>query len=136
MRIKPLVKTEVVEAVPELLSVGSEGYLNLKILNTGPENGEKAVVKLLRNGNSPVIPTDSSVYIGSFKSGETVACRYKVSIAKDAMNQTYPVDLVVTYTNREGAIVSSASTTIGVPVNAKTAFSIVSPVPEVPAGHE
>jgi len=134
LRIKPLVKTDVVEAVPEQLSVGSEGFLDLKIQNTGPENGEKAVVKLLRNGQSPVIPADSSVYIGSFNSGETVACRYKVSIAKDAMNQTYPVDLVVTYTNREGATVSSAPTTIGVPVNAKTVFTLVSAVPEVPAG--
>jgi hypothetical protein len=133
-RIKPQVKVEVLEAVPEQLSVGSQGYLNLKIRNNGLENGKTAVVKLIRNGRSPVIPVDSSVFIGSFPSGETVTCRYKVSITKDAMNQTYPVDVVVTYSNREGATVSSTATPIGVPVLAKTAFSIVSPVPEVAAG--
>lgn len=134
LRIKPQVKTEVVTVVPEDLSVGSQGYLDLMIRNAGLENGEMAVVKLVRNGQSPVIPADSSVFIGSFPRGETVACRYKVSISKDASGQTYPVDVVVTYINREGEIVSSAPATVGVPVQAKTTFSIVSPVPEIPAG--
>jgi hypothetical protein len=120
--------------VPEDLSVGSQGYLNQKIRNAGPENGTMAVVKLVRNGQSPVIPSDSSVFVGNFPSRGTVACTYKVSIATDATEQTYPVDVMVTYTNREGAIVSSAVTTVGVPVLAKTAFTVVSPVPEVPAG--
>lgn len=134
LRIKPLVKTAVIEVVPDGLSVGSEGYLNLKIRNDGPENGSMAVVKLLRNGKSPVIPVDSSVFIGNFPSGEDVTCRYKVSVGQDATGQSYPIDIVVTYTNREGAVVSSTATTIGVPVQAKTAFTIVSPAPDVPAG--
>ena len=77
-----------------------------------------ASVKLLRNGQSPIIPVDSTVFIGDFPSGDTIACRYKVSVSKDATNQTYPVDLVVSYTNREGTIVTSSKTTVGVPVNA------------------
>jgi hypothetical protein len=134
IRIQPRVKAEVIEAVPEELTVGSEGYLNLKIKNTGPENGTMASVKLIRNAKSPVIPTDSTLYIGDFPSGSTVAGKYKVSVSKDATNQTYPVDLVVSYTNREGMIVTSSVTTIGVPVNAKPAFTIISPAPEVPSG--
>jgi hypothetical protein len=63
-----------------------------------------------------------------------VTCRYKVSVSKDATNQTYPVDLAVIYTNREGTVVTSSKVTIGVPVNDKPAFSIVSAVPEVPRG--
>ena len=50
------------------------------------------------------------------------------------MNQTYPVDVAVSYTNREGTIVTSSSETMGVPVNAKTIFSVISPVPEIPRG--
>jgi hypothetical protein len=46
----------------------------------------------------------------------------------------YPVDLVVSYTNREGTVVTSSKTTVGVPVNAKPAFTILSSVPEVPCG--
>lgn len=134
IRIKPQVKAEVIEAGAEELTVGSEGYLNLKIKNTGPENGTMASVKLLRNGQSPIIPVDSTLFIGEFPSGDTVACRYKISVSKDSTNQTYPVDLVVSYTNREGTIVTSSVTTVGVSVNAKPAFTIITPVPEVPRG--
>jgi hypothetical protein len=134
IKIQSRVKADVIEAVPELLTVGSEGYLNLKIKNTGPENGTLASVKLLRNGQSPVIPVDSTLFIGDFRSGETVACRYKVSVSQDATNQTYPVDLTVSYTNREGSVVTSEKTTVGVSVDAKPAFTILSPVPVVPRG--
>jgi hypothetical protein len=134
IRIQPRVKAEVIEAGAEELTVGSEGYLNLKIKNTGPENGTMASVKLLRNGQSPIIPVDSTLFIGEFPSGDTVACRYKIAVSKDATNQTYPVDLTISYTNREGTVVTSSKTTVGVPVNAKPAFTIISSVPEVPRG--
>ncbi len=136
IRIQPHVKPQVIEAVPEQLTVGSDGYLNLKIQNIGPENGTLASVKLLRNGKSPIIPVVSTVFIGDFRSGETIACRYKVSVSDDATNQTYPVDLAVSYTNREGTVVTSAMTTIGVPVNEQPVFTVISPVPEVPRGTE
>ncbi|MCK9578894.1 MAG: S-layer protein [Methanoregula sp.] len=134
IRIKPQVKVEVLEAVPDRIAVGSEGYINLKIKNTGMENGQNAVVKLLRNGNSPIVPTDSTVFIGDFPSGGTVECRYKVSVSQDATSQSYPVDVAVSYTNREGSIVTSSSETVGIPVNAKPVFTIISPVAEVPRG--
>lgn len=136
IRMQPRVKAEVIEVVPEELTVGSDGYLNLKIRNTGPENGTLASVKLLRNGQSPIIPVDSTVFIGDLGSGETVTCRYRVSVSNDATGQTYPVDLAVSYTNREGAVVTSAKTTIGVPVNEQPAFTVVSPVPKIPSGTE
>lgn len=134
IRIKPLVKVGVIEAVPEQLSAGSQGYIHLKIWNIGPENGEMTSVKLLRNGQSPIISTDSTLFIGSFPPGDIVECRYKVSISKDATNQTYPVDIAVSYTNRDGTIVTSSSETVGVVVNDKTAFTVISTVPEVPRG--
>ena len=136
IKIQPRVKAEVIEAVPEQLTVGSEGFLNLKIKNAGPENGTLASVKLLRNGQSPVIPVDSTLFIGDFRSGETVACRYKVSVSQDATNQTYPVDLTVSYMNREGSVVTSTKTTVGVSVDAKPAFTVLSSVPEVLQGAE
>ena len=134
IRIQPQVKAEVIEAVPEQLISGSDGYLNLTIKNAGPENGSMASVKLLRNGQSPIIPASSTVFIGDYPSGGIVTCHYKVSVSKDATNQTYPVDLAVSYTNREGSVVTSSITTIGVPVNDKPAFTIISTVPEVPRG--
>jgi hypothetical protein len=123
IKIKPQVKIEVLEAVPENLNVGSEGHLNLKIKNTGFEDGRKASVKIIRNGASPIIPADNSVFIGDFPHDGTVTCIYRISVSSNAAKQTYPVDVVVTYEDRDGDIVSSAAETIGVPVGGKITFT-------------
>jgi hypothetical protein len=123
IKIKPQVKIEVLEAVPENLNVGSEGFLNLKIKNTGLEDGKKASVKIIRSGASPLIPTDNSVFIGDFPRDGTVTCRYRISVSSDAEKQTYPVDVVVTYENRDGDLVNSAAETIGVPLGGKITFT-------------
>jgi hypothetical protein len=136
IRIKPSVKILVLNAIPENLSVGTEGYLSLTIQNAGFEDGKKATVRLIRNGNSPVIPTDSNVYIGDFSRNATVTCRYKVAISGDAENQTYPVDVAVSYENRDGDTVTSASDTIGVPVAGKLTFAVTSDPVNVTPGSE
>ena len=136
INIKPDISIDVISAVPEHLNVGTEGYIDMKIKNTGFEDGSKAVVKILRNGNSPVIPTDSSVYIGDFPSGSTVDCRYKVSVSSSAERQTYPVDVVVVYQNNEGDFITSRSDTVGIPVGGKVDFSIISPPGEMNPGNK
>ncbi len=136
IKIKPQVKIEVLEAVPENLNVGSEGYLILKIKNTGFEDGRKATVKIVRNGASPIIPTDSSVFIGDFPHNGTVTCKYKVAISSEAEKQTYPVDVVVMYENRDGDVVTSASDTIGIPVGGKIGFTITSGTVQVVQGSQ
>jgi hypothetical protein len=136
IKIKPSVKIEVLEAIPESISVGSGGYLRLMIKNAGHEDGKKATVRLIRNGNSPVIPTDSNVFIGDFPRNGTVTCRYKVAISREAENQTYPVDIAVFYENRDGDTVTSASDTIGVPVSGKLTFAVISDPISIPPGSE
>ncbi|HZK31219.1 MAG TPA: S-layer protein, partial [Methanoregula sp.] len=126
IKIKHQVKIEVLEAVPENLNVGTEGYLNLTIKNIGLEDGRKASVKILRNGASPIIPSDSSVFIGDFPHNSTVTCRYKVAVSDEAEIQSYPVDVLVMYENREGDVVSSTADTIGIPVWGKISFIITS----------
>jgi hypothetical protein len=108
----------------------------MKIKNTGFEDGSKAVVKILRTGNSPVIPTDSSVYIGDFPSGSTVDCRYKVSVSGYAERQTYPIDVVVVYQNNEGDFITSRSDTVGIPVGGKVEFMVISPSGEMNPGNK
>jgi hypothetical protein len=136
IKIKPVVSIEVLSAVPEHLNVGTEGYIDMKIKNTGSENGTKAIVKIVRNGNSPIVPTDSSVYIGDFASGSTTDARYKVSVAADAERQTYPVDVVVVYQNKEGDFISSRSDTVGIPVGGKVDFTVISPPAEMNPGNK
>ena len=136
IKIKPVVSIDILSAVPEHVNVGTEGYIDMKIKNTGSENGTKAIVKIVRNGNSPIIPTDSSVYIGDFASGSTTDARYKVSVAADAERQTYPVDVVVVYQNKEGDFVSSRSDTVGIPVGGKVDFTVISPPAEMNPGNK
>jgi hypothetical protein len=134
IKIKSDLSIDVLSAEPEHLNVGTEGYLNLKIKNTGFEDGTKAVVKILRNGNSPIIPTDSSVYIGDFPSGGIIDSRYKVSVTADAQRQVYPVDVSVVYKNKDGDFVTSRSETIGIPVGGKVDFEVVSAPAEINPG--
>jgi hypothetical protein len=136
INIKSDVSIDVLSAVPEYLNVGTEGYINIKIKNTGSEDGTKAIVKILRSGNSPIVPTDSSVYIGNFPSGSIAECRYKVSISGDAERQIYPVDVVVVYKNNEGDFVTSRSDTVGIPVGGKVDFMVISLPAEMNPGNK
>jgi hypothetical protein len=134
INIKPQASIDVLDAVPENLSVGTSGYLDLKIKNSGSDDGKKATVQLLRNGDSPIVPVDSSVYIGDFSLNQTVSCRYKIEVSSEAEKQTYPVDVAVTYENRYGDTVTSATQTVGVPVRSKITFSVVSGIAMVVPG--
>ena len=136
IKIKPDVSINVISATPEHLNVGTEGYVNMKIKNTGSDTGIKSIVKIIRNGNSPIIPTDNSIYIGNFAPGNVVDCRYKVSVSGDAQKQTYPIDVVVVYQNNEGDFATSKSDTIGVSVGGKADFAIISPPAEMNPGNK
>ena len=127
IKIAPAVQIAVLRADAPALVVGMEGYVNLTIKNIGYDDGRQATVTILQNGNSAVIPSDSSVYVGDFPRNGTVTCLYKVAVSGDAQQQTYPVDVEVTYTNTEGDTVTSAIDTVGVPVENKLSFIVVSP---------
>jgi hypothetical protein len=132
--IKPVISIDVISAVPDGLNAGTDGYINLTIRNTGSDNGSKAIVKILQNSDSPIVPVDSSVYVGDFPSGSVVTCQYKVSVSRDADSKSYPVDVEVVYQNPEGDFVTSRDETIGVPVGNKIDFEVVSPPTEMSPG--
>lgn len=135
-RVKPQVRLEVIAAEPEDLVAGSEGYLHLKIRNTGREDGEMAVVRLMRNGKSPLIPVDTALFTGSLPSGGVAECRFRISVTRDAAAQTYPLDIVIKYLNREGTFESSSVNTVGVDVMDPPVFTTIREVREVPQGDE
>ena len=136
IKIRPQVTITVDGVAAENLSVGSTGYVDLTIRNTGTDAGKKATVSLLQNGDSPIVPVDSSVYIGDFPLGQDVACRYKVQVSANATKQSYPVDVAVTYENPYGDVVTSAARTAGVPVEAKNSFTVVSAAADVAPGSD
>jgi hypothetical protein len=136
IKIKPQVTITVLSAVPENLSVGTSGYLDLTLVNNGTDNGTQATVDLLRNGDSPIIPVDSSIYLGDFPLNQPVTCRYKIAVSSDAQAQTYPVDVAVSYDNSYGDTLTSASQTVGVPVFGKVVFTLVSGPASVTPGSD
>lgn len=134
--IKKEVKAEVVSAEVDHLNAGTEGYVTLEVKNIGQEDGKKAVLKIVRNDKSPVIPTTSSVYIGNFPPGATVNSRFKVAVSDNAEAQTYPLDLYVEYENNEGDVVKSDVETIGMPVGKKVSFKVASESAEIKPGQK
>jgi hypothetical protein len=127
IRIKPEILLDVTSVEQQHLNVGMEGYLNMSVTNRGNEDGRDAVVKLTQNGNSPVVPVASSVYIGDFPKNAVIPLSYKVMVSKDAVASRYPVNLTVTYKNIDGDILTSDPITIGVAVDGRIDFSVVSP---------
>jgi len=134
VHIKPKIIPEVNSVQPESVFAGSEGYLTLNLLNAGNEDGRNAVVRLVTSGTSPVTPVSGSIYIGDFPPGSVEQLRYKVAAAPDAVAGTYPIDIVVDYTNSEGNTVSSDILTLGVPVGGKITFEVVTPPAPVNPG--
>jgi hypothetical protein len=134
VRIKSLVSLEIQNATPEHLNVGTEGYLNLDLRNKGYQTGKNAVIRVVKDSTSPVVPVDSSVYIGEFPPNGTVHARYKVFVSPDADAKSYPVNVVAVYENNEGDTITSDPVTIGVPVAGKVDFAIVSPAKTVYPG--
>jgi hypothetical protein len=124
VKIKPVLQFSVVTFDTEHLNAGTEGYLNLVCQNTGQEGAEKVVLKVARNGNSPVIPTDGSTFIGSLPSGANATAKFRISVSKNAEAQEYPLDVYMTYENSEGDTVDTDRTTIGVPVGKKVEFTV------------
>jgi hypothetical protein len=132
--VRTTVIPEVVSAVPEHLNAGTEGYLTLEVKNAGSEYGTKTVLKIARNGQSPLIPSDSGVYIGDFPPGSVVTTRFKISVAASAEAQSYPLDVYATYSSYENETVDSDKTTVGIPVKGKIDFTIVSDPAEISPG--
>nr|WP_319377014.1 S-layer protein [uncultured Methanoregula sp.] len=133
INVKPDVRTKVISTDVQSMNAGTEGYIRLLVKNIGHENATKAIVTIVRNDQSPVIPTEGRVYVGDFVSGGTVNCTFKATVDKAAEAQTYPLDLVVKYEDHNGDTVSSNIETIGIPVGKKIEFlAVADPEPIAP----
>ena len=127
VRVTPALRVEVLNVQTRSLNVGTEGYVSMTLKNIGHDAADKAVAKVARNGASPLIPTDSNAYIGTFAPGETVDVTFKVAVADSAEPQSYPLDIVVAYEDYEGKSAASRPVTIGLPVGGKIDFDVASP---------
>ncbi|MDR2855347.1 MAG: S-layer protein [Methanomicrobiales archaeon] len=134
--IKPSVVVKVDDISVVGLNAGTEGYLTLTLTNIGTIGGKDATIGIKQNGNSPVVPTDSSIYVGELSVGEKVEAKFKISARKGAEEQSYPLDLFVAYENLEGIVDTSNVVTIGVPVSGKITFAIVNDANQLRSGQK
>jgi len=124
--VRSAINLDVISVTPENVNAGGSGFVTLKLKNSGADTGEKAVAKLSRSGNSPIVPVDSTVYIGTFEPGEEIDTKFKVSVSKDGEPQQYPLQIMVTYQNADGETLDTPVEEFGVPVGAKVAFTVTS----------
>jgi hypothetical protein len=134
VKIRQEVIPEIESVETDQLNAGTQGYLNMSLKNVGNLNGTEATVQLLQNGNSPVVPVASSVYVGDFTQDEVIQLNYTVSVSKNAIATSYPVNLTVTYQNADGTRLTSDPLVIGVPVSGKIDFTVESSTPQVNPG--
>ncbi len=124
IKIKSDVQIDVLSIDTQNLNVGNEGYIILKVKNTGYENGENSVIRIDTAKGSPLTPTEGSAYIGDFAAGSTADCQFRVAVSSDAEAKTYPLDVYIDYKNSEQDQVTSERETIGIPVGKKVDFAI------------
>jgi len=127
IQIRPELYPEVIEVRPMHLNAGNEGYIYIKIENSGHLEGKSSIVRIFRSGESPVIPVDSSVYIGNFPPGSEYECMFKVKIDDNAERNSYPLNLSVEYLDDRGDTLTSDVVTVGVQVEGKIMFEVKSP---------
>jgi hypothetical protein len=124
VRVKDVISLDVPEVQAFDLAAGSEGYLVLSIQNTGSLAGKKAIARIFRGNQSPVLPVTGSVYLGDFPPGTIQESRFRVMVDETADEKTYPMVVAVEYEGPSGERLFSRNVTIGVPVAGKTEFSV------------
>lgn len=134
--IKSAINLEITNVKADGINVGGSGYVSLTLQNNGTNTGERAVAKLSKSGNSPILPVDSTVFIGTFEQGREVETKFKVAVSKDAEAQNYPLNIMVTYDNEDGETLDTPGIDFGVPVGTKTDFSITSEPPVINPGQK
>lgn len=132
--VRSAINLDILKVTPEDINAGGEGFVTVSLKNSGADTGHKAIAKLNRSGNSPVVPVDSTVYIGEFKPGDEFEAKFKVSVTRDAEPQDYPLEVMVTYENADKETLDTPAESIGVPVGGKITFSMINDPPQVKAG--
>ncbi|PWR73070.1 S-layer protein [Methanospirillum lacunae] len=124
--VKPSITLDIADVQTESLNAGGSGFVTLTLKNSGNDSGFNAVAKLLRKDNSPVVPVDSTIYIGKIEPGTESTAKFKVSVSKDAEAQSYPLSVRVDYKNSDGENLSTQVKDFGVQVGSKVSFSVTS----------
>jgi len=134
--VKSAINLDVVSVTPENINAGGSGFVTLTLKNSGAAPGYKAIAKLSRSGSSPIVPVDSTVYLGTFEPGSEVDAKFKVSVSSDGEPQEYPLSVLIAYQNEDGENLETPAEEFGVPVRAKVSFVVTSEAAETSPGQK
>ncbi len=101
---------------------GAEGVVKIKITNTGRYKLDN--VSLIIKTSPPFIPNPGAVtaYVGDLNPGQSKVATFKVFVSQDAVNQTYPVKVIVAF-NTPGGKPLMFMKQVGIRVVNKDSFS-------------
>ncbi|MDD1723629.1 MAG: NEW3 domain-containing protein [Methanospirillum sp.] len=117
------------------LNVGGEGHIIVTVKNVGSEKGNNTVFNIEPVGNSPIVPYQSSIYVGDYPIGETATLSYKVSVADNADPAiSYPLKLYASYTDYQGLQAETVAKDISAGFKQKVAFSVINQPGTLEAG--
>jgi hypothetical protein len=106
--------------------IGDDSDVSMTIRNTGAEIARGATVGATSRSNALTFDSGGSSatsYVGDWEAGETRNVSYGISLAPDAAQRGYTLDLTVEYDDTNGISQSSEPMTAGVDAIAEQAFA-------------
>lgn len=105
------------------LYAGAEGIVKIAVTNTGKYNMDN--VSIIANVTPPFMPNAGSAtaFLGQINPGHTKYAKIKLFVSSSAMNQTYPLRIIVAFTTPDGKPVMIPKQ-LGIKVVSKDVFSI------------
>lgn len=136
VRVKGVVKPEILSLETENLNAGQTGTVTVALKNAGYGEGTSSAAEL--SGISGVFRlVDGGVYIGDFPPGAVRTVTFTASVNDGVSAGTYPEEVMIVSTDDAGKAQQSVSERIGIPVGEGASFAIVSgPVSIVPGESE
>ncbi|MCK4270600.1 MAG: hypothetical protein KAW93_08985, partial [Methanogenium sp.] len=128
LRIKALVRPEIISIQTYNLAPGHTGFINISFRNIGFGTGDRAAADLIMTG-SALIPVEGGTYIDKIVPAGVYNISLKATVDRNAPSMETPADFVITYDDKYGISTTSRPVHIGIPVNRGPKFQIVSSPP-------
>ncbi len=103
------------------ISAGTTGIITVTLKNNAAGQAHEVTAEIVPG--QYFVPVDTRSFLGDVKNGDSTTTRFKVSVSKDALAKTSPLDILVKY-NDENNVPRQAQLTVGVPVKEEPEFEI------------
>ena len=105
------------------IRAGSTGIITLTLRDEAAGDAHEVTIELVPGAY--FVPVDIRSFLGDLKNGSSSTTQFKVSVSKDAIAKTSPLDIMVKY-NDSNNIQRQSLVTVGIPVKEAPQFEIES----------